>query len=95
MIRFLGVTPIGGSFIEGDDFHPPANIQKMSKSIPLDDTDRKVWLKTLRVLIDKKLELPGYSVFACSALKANYRNLLRCNDPRVKKVYLKGSRPLI
>ncbi len=86
---------IGGSFIEGDEFHPPANIQKMSQSIPLDDTDRKVWLKTLRVLIDKQLEQLGCSVLACSALKANYRNLLGCNDPRVKLVYLKGSQSLI
>ncbi len=86
---------IGGSFIEGDEFHPPANIQKMSQSIPLDDTDRKVWLETLRKLVDKQLELPGYSVLACSALKADYRSLLGCNDPRVKLVYLKGLQPLI
>ena len=86
---------IGGSFIEGDEFHPPANIQKMSQSIALDDSDRKVWLETLRVLIDKQLELSGYSVLACSALKAIYRNLIGCNDPRVKLVYLKGSQPLI
>ena len=86
---------IGGSFFEGDEFHPPANIQKMSQSTPLDDTDRKVWLEALRVLIDIQLELPGYSVVACSALKADYRNLLGCNDPRVKLVYLKGSQSLI
>ena len=86
---------IGGTFIEGDEFHPPSNIEKMSQSIPLNDTDREVWLKTLRKLIDKQLELPGYSVLACSALKADYRNILRCNDPRVKLVYLKGSQALI
>jgi len=50
---------LGGSFIEGDDFHSSSNIQKMSQSIPLNDTDRQVWLKTLRKLIDKQLELPG------------------------------------
>ena len=86
---------LGGSFIEGDDFHSSSNIQKMSQSIPLNDTDRQVWINTLRKLIDKQLELPGYSVLACSALKIDYRNVLRCNDPRVKLVYLKGSQSLI
>ena len=86
---------IGALFIEGDDFHSPSNIQKMSQSIPLDDADRRVWLKTLRKLIDKQLELSGYTVLACSALKTHYRHLLQDNDPRVKFVYLKGSPSLI
>jgi gluconokinase len=92
--KFLAKN-IGGTFIEGDEFHSPSNIQKMSQSIPLNDIDREVWLKTLRKLIDKQLEQPGYSVLACSALKTNYRNLLRCDDPRIKLVYLKGAQSLI
>ncbi len=86
---------IRGLFFDGDDFNPASNIEKMSRSIPLNDSDREVWLKKMRKLIEKQLKLRGYSVFACSALKKQYREILQCNDSRIKYVYLKGSYAMI
>lgn len=61
-------------FIEGDDFHPLANIEKMKKSIPLTDTDRKPWLISLAEELSSHQKQGA--VLACSALKESYRNLL-------------------
>ena len=47
---------LGWKYYEGDDFHPPANVEKMRSGIPLDDADRKPWLETLRDLIRSCLE---------------------------------------
>jgi gluconokinase len=62
------------SFIEGDQFHPPENIQKMSQGIALDDADRQGWLERLGA---EMLSYPGGAVLACSALKRSYRERLR------------------
>ena len=35
---------LGLPLIEGDSFHPPANIDKMRAGLPLDDDDRAGWL---------------------------------------------------
>jgi carbohydrate kinase (thermoresistant glucokinase family) len=61
-------------FFDGDDFHPPENIQKMADGVPLDDSDRAGWLKSLNQLA---LQHKGKgAVIACSALKEAYRKLL-------------------
>jgi gluconokinase len=86
---------LGWSFYDGDDFHPAANVAKMSRGIPLDDDDRKGWLAVLASLIDEHLQKEQSLVLACSALKQRYRDQL-CLDPKqVKFVYLKGSYELI
>ena len=60
--------------IEGDDFHPAANVQKMQQGIALDDADRHGWLQTLAAELARR---PHGAVLTCSALKASYRNILR------------------
>lgn len=79
-------------FIEGDAFHPPANVEKMRADVPLDDADRAPWLATLRTEIETRLAAGGHAVVACSALKAAYRDALGVDQRRVRTVFLKGSR---
>lgn len=76
---------LGLPLIEGDDFHPTANVQKMQQGIPLNDDDRSGWLLSLAQ------ELTGHvhgAVLTCSALKAAYRNLLRQGNPGLRFVHL-------
>ena len=68
---------IAGRFHDADDYHTPANIQKMSAGQPLDDTDRLPWLKTLNTLLRQAHADNQPLVLACSALKQSYRNLLQ------------------
>ncbi len=75
----------GVPWIEGDDFHPVANVHKMREGIPLDDTDREGWLQTL---CDEIRKHPPGCVLACSALKRSYRDTLRKAAPQVRFVYL-------
>jgi gluconokinase len=84
---------LGWVFYEADDFHSPANIEKMHAGIPLTDEDRWPWLESLRELI-KRLDAKEDAVLACSALKHAYRRFLRVND-QVKFVYLRGDYPLV
>lgn len=81
---------LGWEFVDADDFHPPANVEKMKHGIPLTDADREPWLKALH---DKIVEWNAEKrnvVLACSALRQSYRDELRAS-PDVKFVYLKGS----
>lgn len=81
-------------FRDADEFHSPANIQKMHDGIPLDDADRRPWLEAIRHAIDTAIRSDTNLILACSALKAAYRQVLTCSD-RVKFVYLRGSFELI
>lgn len=69
----IGRLLSGGKYYEEDDFHPPANIEKLKNGVPLDDADRKPWLESLRDLIRNCLERGDSAVVACSALKQRYR----------------------
>ena len=82
-------------FFDADDFHPQANIDKMSQGIPLDDADRRPWLEALHTLIQEHLKHEDSLVLACSALKRSYRDLLAQGDGEVTFVFLKGSFDLI
>jgi gluconokinase len=76
---------LGLPLVEGDSFHPPANIDKMRRGVPLDDADRAGWLDTLgRELASR----PGGAVLTCSALKAAYRDRLRAAAPGLRFVHL-------
>mgnify|MGYP001064635639 FL=1 len=86
---------LGWSFYDGDDYHPRANVEKMSRGISLNDEDRALWLDRLRSLIDELLAVGERGVVACSALKRAYRQRLGRDRPRVRFVYLQGSEPLI
>jgi len=77
---------LGYSFHDGDDFHPSENIEKMSRSIPLEDRDRLPWLLSLKKLIDNNDNI----IIACSALKKSYRDILEKGNQRVIWIYLKG-----
>lgn len=77
-------------FSDADDFHPPGNIEKMSRGIPLEDADRLPWLLHLQGTIDRWLLENKNVVLACSALKASYREILLRDKQRMKIVYLKG-----
>ncbi len=77
-------------FADADNFHPPANIEKMSRGIPLTDADRAPWLEAMRKAILEWIAAGKNVVLACSALKRAYREELR-PSPEVKIIYLKGN----
>jgi gluconokinase len=74
-------------FVDADDFHPAANVEKMRQGIPRTDADREPWLKALQDKIVQWSAEAHNVVLACSALKQSYRDKLRAN-PDVKFVYL-------
>jgi carbohydrate kinase (thermoresistant glucokinase family) len=86
---------LGWDFADADDFHPPANIARMAAGQPLDDTDRAPWLAALRARIEQALAAERPLVLACSALKQAYRDALWADRPRMRLVYLEGSRDLL
>ena len=67
---------LGARFIEGDSFHPPANVEKMHAGTPLTDVDRLPWLKAIAAEIDRCVREGEGAVIACSALKRAYRGIL-------------------
>lgn len=84
---------LGVPYAEGDDFHPQANIAKMSAGVPLDDDDRWPWLDAIGTWAHERAGLGG--VVSCSALKRSYRDRLRAEAPGVVFVHLSGDRALI
>ncbi len=81
---------LGFPFYDGDDFHPPENIHKMSRGIPLNDRDRLPWLLALRDLIARLISEGNSGIIACSALKQAYRELLQGDRRDIIWIYLKG-----
>lgn len=87
---------LGWTFIEADDFHPTANVEKMRNGIPLTDDDRKPWLAAVRRRIDEACERGENAVVACSALKHAYQEYLGHHAPQsVRYVHLRGSEEVI
>jgi gluconokinase len=84
---------LGVPYAEGDDFHPEANIAKMSAGIPLQDADRWPWLDAIGRWAHDRAGLGG--VVSCSALKRGYRDRLRAVAPGLVFVHLTGDRELI
>jgi gluconokinase len=84
---------LNATYLDGDDLHPPENIEKMSRGEPLTDDDRWPWL----TLIGQKLADPdGTLILGCSALKRRYRDHIRDEAKRpVTFVHLSGTRDLI
>jgi gluconokinase len=80
---------LGWRFLEADDFHPAANIEKMRNGHPLTDEDRWPWLNRLRKQIEQLVSAGENAVLACSALKRAYRDRLRVSEA-VKFVFLRG-----
>ncbi|MFC5847990.1 gluconokinase [Deinococcus petrolearius] len=86
---------LGLTFAEADDFHPPANIARMTAGIPLTDEDRWPWLRALRGWMADRDARGESTVVTCSALKREYRDLLREAGGRVQFIDLAGSRDLL
>ena len=86
---------LGCDFADADSFHSQANKDKMHKGIPLTDEDRWPWLKAIRASIEEKQADGTTHVYACSALKRVYRDILRDGDTDVTFVYLKGTPELL
>ncbi|RUT33062.1 gluconokinase [Arsenicitalea aurantiaca] len=109
IIIVMGVTSSGKSsigeaiarhfdvpFLDGDQYHPDANVEKMRAGTPLTDEDRWPWLETLGTALHEAAEQKGRAIGACSALKRAYRDYLveKAGEP-ILFVYLDGSRDLI
>src|SRR6185295_16924163 len=75
-------------FADADDYHPAANIAKMTAGHALDDDDRKPWLETIGNWL---ADHPDGGVMSCSALKHVYRDQLRSHCPSVQFLHLAGS----
>lgn len=82
-------------FVEGDRYHPPENVERMSRGIPLTDADRAGWLRALAARLREAKEAGVGLVMTCSALKRSYRDVLRGGAPDLQLVFLRGPRTLI
>jgi gluconokinase len=78
-------------FADADDFHPPANVTKMTAGHALDDDDRQPWLEA----IGEWLAAHPDGVMTCSALKRAYRDTLRRHSPEAQFIHLHGDREVI
>lgn len=87
---------LGVPFLDGDDYHPAANKDKMRAGIPLTDADRWPWLSALAAALHAAADKSGTAVGACSALKRAYRDYLiaQAGEP-ILFVFLNGSQELI
>ena len=93
----LLAASLSWEFADGDDFHSSANIEKMSRGVPLTDEDRIPWLQCIHETMLQWQAQRRNVVLACSALKRNYREMLgiHLNAKDVKLVYLRGTYALL
>jgi carbohydrate kinase (thermoresistant glucokinase family) len=104
----MGVSGVGKSTIaealnahfhwpyqEGDDLHPPANIEKMKHGIPLGDADRLPWLQAVKAWIDARVAAGEPGIITCSALKRSYRDMLIDGRVQVRILYLRADVPVL
>ncbi|OHV13828.1 gluconokinase [Kushneria phosphatilytica] len=82
---------MGIPYIDGDQYHPQNNIEKMSRGEPLNDEDRAGWLERLAELIDDYRERDETVLVGCSSLKHSYRDILRRGDENLIFLFLDGS----
>lgn len=80
-------------FADADDFHPAANIAKMTAGHALDDDDRYPWLEIIGDWLAQRCDTGG--VMSCSALKRSYREQLRRHCPDVQFLHLSGTPEVI
>lgn len=86
---------IGIDFVEGDEYHPAENVERMSRGVALTDDDRVEWLRSLAARIREAKDAGTGLVMTCSALKRSYRDVLRAESRELRFVFLKGPRALI
>ncbi len=94
-VAVLLAAALGCQFQEGDDLHPAANVEKMSRGEPLTDADRTPWLNKIAAELDGWRARGESGVLTCSALKRSYRDIIIGNRSDVTLAYLKGSYDLI
>ena len=82
-------------FVEGDDFHPTENVERMSSGIALTDDDRSAWLEIIARRIRQSSIGDTGLVLSCSALKGAYRDILRSEAESVQFIFLRGSQELV
>lgn len=96
-----GKTTIGAAlasasnlrFVDADDLHPPQNVEKMARAMPLDDGDREPWLRAVGETISRN---PDPIVVGCSALKRQYRDTIRAAAGRpIIFVHLYGTKTVV
>jgi gluconokinase len=85
----------GATFLDADDFHPPANVQRMRAGIALTDAERAPWLDALAARLASAGAADESVVLACSALRRSYRDALRRGAPSLTLVHLTGSEALL
>ncbi len=86
---------LGWPTAEGDDFHPAANIAKMSAGTPLTDDDRWPWLEAIAAWMRDEDEAGASTIVTCSALKRAYREVLAATPGHVRFVHLTGRAGLV
>jgi gluconokinase len=87
---------LGLPFVEGDRFHPPGNIEKMSSGVPLDDDDRWPWLDLIGAELARARAAGDGLIVSCSALKKSYRDRLRrATGGPLQFVFLGASREVL
>jgi gluconokinase len=94
-VAALLAAALGCQFQEGDDLHPPENVEKMHAGTPLTDADRLPWLRKIAEVIDGWRAHGDSGVLTCSALKRSYRDIIIGDRPGVTLVYMKGSQDII
>lgn len=94
-VGLLLAQRLGVEFLEGDELHPPRNVERMAAGIALTDADRRDWLLEIaRQLADARAGRHGL-VVSCSALKRSYRDTLRAASNELAFVHLQGSAGLL
>jgi gluconokinase len=86
---------LGWPFQEGDDLHPPSNVEKMRSGRPLDDADRMPWLRAVARWIDERLSAHEPGIITCSNLKRAYRQITIGTRQGVRLVFLKNDEHVI
>lgn len=94
-VSVLLAAALGCQFLEGDNLHPAANVEKMHSGTPLTDADRLPWLRKIAEEIDGWRMRGESGVLTCSALKRSYRDIIIGDRSGVTLIYLKGSHDLI
>jgi len=91
----LVAARLGCTFLDADDFHPPANVAKMARGEPLSDADREPWLDVLAREIEQRMAVGQSVVLACSALRKSHRDRLGVDQQRIVSVFLEGNQGLV
>ncbi len=86
---------LGWELVEGDDLHPPSNVEKMTAGEPLTDADRAPWLERVRERAVQLTDGGESSVITCSALRRSYRDALRAGAASMFFVHLAGNEDVL